>query len=64
MENAPLCIVFYLRVDQLRVQDYTQSLLNLLCETDPWEYLGILQEELDGVTGERDVWVYLLDLLV
>ena len=28
-----------------------------------WELIGILQEELESVAGERDVWVSLLDLL-
>jgi len=29
-----------------------------------WERLGIPQEELESVAGERGGWVYLLDLLV
>jgi len=28
-----------------------------------WEHVGIPQEELESVVGERDVWVSLLELL-
>ncbi|MEQ2314527.1 hypothetical protein AMECASPLE_013049 [Ameca splendens] len=44
-------------------QGTAQDTLEGLCLSEAWEHLGVPLEELEEVSGERDVWLSVLSLL-